>query len=264
LSSTIYTKCHAITLPSAPLNHSYAAYLLDRNSSQGQVVVLSILASSVRALRTLCGMTWQFEAPAPYCYPRYVLENEKLKTIAPPVQSLRELRSSFENSTDWHRVIQKLRSDDAFYNGFLFQHNFFDRSAIVRIIRRAFAQQYQQEKREEVYNETTGFNANVEIPLMEAIVTEFVDTVRQDGKLPVILLFNDKDYSNHLFQALHSLLTRRNIPYISTHTIAPATDLRNFISDGHFTPEIDRRIAQALLSLINQLLDRNPTPNPNP
>jgi hypothetical protein len=39
---------------------------------------------------------------------------------------------------------------------------------------------------------------------------------------------------------------------VSTHAIAPSSDLSNFVGDGHFSDASNHRIAQALLNLINQ------------
>lgn len=242
--------------PAAPPNHSYAAYTLDRGAHQADIVVLGILASSVKALRTLNGMTWQFEAPAPYSYPRYMLQDGKLKAIMPKVGTLAQLRAAFYDPPHWNDYIKQLQEHDEFYNSFLFHHNLLDRSAIIRMMRRAFAQRYQAMQTSQAYSKTTGFNAEVEVPLLQAITTEFAAAVRKDGKLPIVLLFNDQGYADHLFQALKSTLESNSIPYISSHTIAPATDIRNFIPDGHFVKSVNQKIGQAMLSLINQHFDR--------
>ncbi|MBW4552588.1 MAG: hypothetical protein KME35_15985 [Aphanocapsa sp. GSE-SYN-MK-11-07L] len=246
----------AIGAPSAPPNHSYTAYLLDRNVHQADIVVLGILASSVKGLRTLNGMTWQFESPAPYSYPRYRLEAGKLKATVPKVDTLAELRTAFDDPTLWNDYIQQLQADDQFYDWFLFRHNFFDRSAIARMMRRGFAQRHQEKLENEVYTKTKGFNSEVDIPVLQAIATEFAARVRADGKLPVLLLINDSGYADHLYQALKPTLESNSIQFVSTHTIAPVTDATNFISDGHFTKTANRRIGQAMLSLINQHYDR--------
>ena len=88
------------------------------------------------------------------------------------------------------------------------------------------------------------------------MVDEFATTAKQDGKLPIVLLLNDQGYEDHLFQALKTTLTEKSIPFVSTHNIAPATDRRNFIGDGHFTKEANKLIAQQVLNIINKDLDK--------
>ncbi len=254
LDSKITTRI--IGGPSAPPNFSYAAYLLDREAHQANIVVLGILASSVKGLRTLNGMTWQFEVPAPYSYPRYKLEDGKLKATMPKINSLAELRTAFHQPTLWHDYVKQLQENDEYYSPFLFSHNFLDNSAIIRMARRAFAQRHQENLASQVYSKKDGFNPEVDVPVLRAIATEFAATVKADGKLPILLLFNDKGHADHLYQALKPTLESNSIPFISTHTIAPAADLRNFVADGHFNKSVDQKIGQAMLSLINQHFKR--------
>jgi hypothetical protein len=237
--------------PAAPPNHSFAAYTLDRGRHQADVVILGILASSVKALRTMNGMTWQFEAPAPYTYPRYFVEAGKLKAIWPNILSLAQLRAAFQNRQQWDTYITQLREYDQFFNSFLFQRNLLDNSVIVRLIRRAWAQRHQMMMTNQSHG-PTGFNPELEIPLLRAIVADFAATVKSDGKMPIVLLFNDQGYQDHLFQALKPTLENALIPYVSTHNIAPATDIRNFVGDGHFTPSANKLIAKAVLKLLNK------------
>ncbi|MBD0344374.1 MAG: hypothetical protein ICV63_05980 [Coleofasciculus sp. Co-bin14] len=245
----------AIGGPAAPPNHSFAAYNLDRGNHQADVVILGVLASSVKALRTLNGMTWQFEGPAPYTYPRYFLEGGKLKAIWPKVQSLAQLRTAFHNKQQWDAFVTQMQAQDEFYNSFLFDHNWLDNSALVRMIRRAWAQRHQMTISNEVHS-SAGFNAESEISVLRAMVSDFAVTAKRDGKLPIVLVINDRGYDDHLFRALKPTLEKDSIPYVSTHSIAPATDVRNFIGDGHFVESANKSIAEAVLKLINEHFDR--------
>ena len=246
----------AIAGPAAPPNYSYAAYKLDRGRHQADVVILGVLASSVKALRTMNGSTWQFEAPAPYTYPRYVVDNGDLKEISPKIQSLAQLRAAFQDEKQWDAAVNQLRKHDQFFNPFLFEHNWLDNSAIVRLIRRASAQRYQTAITNQVHD-STGFNKELDIPVLSAIAKEFSATAKADGKLPIVLIINDRGYDDHLFQALKPTLESNSIPYVSTHNIAPATDVRNFIGDGHFVQSANKLIAKSVLELINTNLERS-------
>jgi hypothetical protein len=83
------------------------------------------------------------------------------------------------------------------------------------------------------------------------MVTDFAATAKADGKRPIVLVLNDRGYEDHLFQALKPTLESASIPYVSTHNIAPATDIRNFVGDGHFTASANKLIAEAVLKLLN-------------
>jgi len=242
--------------PTAPPNHSFAAYNLDRGRHQADVVILGILAQNIQGMGTLMRMTWQFEEPAPYTYPRYFLEDGKLKAIQPNIQSLAQLRVAFQNPQQWNAFVNQLEEHDQFFDGFIFKRNWLDNSAILRLIRRASAQHHDRTIKNQIYNSATGFNPGLEIPALKSIVKDFASTAKADGKMPIVLLFNNRGYQDHLFQALKPTLEKDTIPYISTHNIVPATDITNFVSDGHFTPAADKLIAKAVIKLINENFDR--------
>ncbi|HAZ48660.1 MAG TPA: hypothetical protein DDW76_03925 [Cyanobacteria bacterium UBA11369] len=241
--------------PAAPPNYAFAAYKLDRGNQQADVAILGILASSVKALRTISGLTWNFETPFPFTYPRYFVEDGKLKEIWPKVLSLAQLRAVMQDQQQWQEFVSQMRENDQFFNSFLFKRNWLDNSAIVRLIRRAYAQRHQGMMANKVYT-SAGFNAEKDIPVLSAIVTDFAATARSDGKLPIVLLISDRGYEDRLFQALSPTLETAKIPYVSTHNIAPATDIGNFVADGHFTESANKLIAKAVLKLINEHVER--------
>jgi hypothetical protein len=53
-----------------------------------------------------------------------------------------------------------------------------------------------------------------------------------------------------------STLEEKQIPFVSTHTICPTTNPRNFLPDSHFTPEANRLIARAVLEELDRHLPR--------
>jgi hypothetical protein len=107
-----------------------------------------------------------------------------------------------------------------------------------------------------LWNRKTGFNAEQEVPLIRAMVTDFATTAKQAGQLPIVLIFNDQGFSDHLFQALKPTLEGAKVPYVSTHSLVASEDLRNFVGDGHFTDSANQKFAQAVLSIINKSVDR--------
>ena len=241
--------------PAAPPNYSFAAYTLDRGRHQADVVILGVLASSVKALRTMNGMTWQFEGPAPYTYPRYLVEEGKLKAIWPKILSLAQLRAALQDKQQWNAFVTQMGEHDQFFNSFLFKRNLLDNSVIVRLIRRAWAQHHQARIANQIHD-PAGFNAKLDITVLRAMVADFAATARRDRQMPIVLIINDRGYDDHLFQTLKPTLENASIPYVSTHNIAPATDARNFIGDGHFALSANKSIAEAVLKLIDEHFER--------
>lgn len=242
--------------PTAPPNFAFAAYQLDRGHHQANVVILGVLASSMKGMDAMTGMTWGTDYPAPFTFPKYRLNDGKLEATQPHVQSLDQLRETFQDPQKRQAYVSQLQQNDRFFDTFTFEKNWLDHSAILRMIRRAWAKDHQERVTAQIHDQN-GFNPNWEqIPVLRKIVEEFATTAKQDGKLPIVLVINDRGYNDDLYQVLKPTLETANIPYISTHEIAPATDARNFIGDGHFTEQVNKKIAEKVLALINAQLHR--------
>ena len=242
--------------PSAPPNFSFAAYEADRGHHQANVAILGILASSVKGMGAMTGMTWGAEVPAPYTFPKYKLENGHLAAIQPEVSSLAELRTTLSQPQQRDAYVDQLRTNDQFFDSFVFDKNILDNSAIVRMIRRAWAKSHQDNITSQIHT-PTGFNPNWEqAPVLKRMVEEFAASAKQDGKLPIVLLFNDQGYDDHLYRLLKPTLEQHQIPFVSSHEVAPATDRSNFVADGHFTPAVDQRLAAKVLAVIERASER--------
>lgn len=238
--------------PAAPPNHSFAAYSLDRGNHQADIVIWGILASSVQGLDAMTGMTWGAEVTAPFTFPKYYLEQNRLKAIWPKIDSLEGLRFAKQDETKWQAFVTQLQNNDNFYNTFSFQQNLLDSSAIARMIRRAWTQNDKSQKLNKVHT-SEGFNQMWEgIAVLNEMIKEFSEVTKADGKLPIVLIINDRGYDNHLFEAIQSTLNKHSIAYVSTHEIVPASDITNFLSDGHFTQEANQKIGQDVLKLIKE------------
>ena len=243
--------------PAAPPNFAFTAYNLDRKKHKASVVMLAILASSLPAMDAISGMNWNPEVPPPYTFPKYCVKNEKLQAIWPEIKSLKELREAFKNEQKWHKFVVQMSIHDRFFNSFIFTHNFLDNSALIRLVRRGWQQSYLGNVIQEIHT-NKGFNPVWnQIPVLQAMIKEFTITAKLDGKVPIILLLNDRKYGDHLFKILQVTLEKENIPYVSTHNIVPANNLKNFLGDGHFTKEANSKIASEVLKIINQNLVRN-------
>ena len=236
--------------PNAPLSHSHALYMRDRGGRGADVVVLGVLASSVPALHSAAHMTWNFEAPSAYTYPRYWLAGGRLEQASSPVSSLKDLRAALLDPARWRAFRNDLRQQDAFFSPSLFDATVLDRSAIVRILRRSLAHRSKRAVIDRFHDEH-GFRAKSGIvELAGALAVDFARAVNEDGSTPVILLINDLGYGDHLFRALAPALDAAGIAYVSTHEMAPVTDPANFVGDGHFTKITERVIAEQLLATI--------------
>src|SRR5512135_513845 len=196
--------------PAAPANHSFAAYLADRDRHEAQVVILGLLASSVKALASTSGMNWRFEGPAPYCYPRLIPVGNELQASWPGPRSLDQFRACLRDPDRWAAFVGQMRRQDEFFDPLLFEENVLDASALVRLVRRAWAAQHLR-RVERRFHTSEGFVADsTALSSLRAIVKQFAATARRDGRLPIVLLFNDRGYGDHLDRALRPILVRED------------------------------------------------------
>lgn len=241
--------------PGAPVSHSYAAYGLDRRRYDAPIVVLGVLASAVTGLETVTGLTWLFDSPCPYTYPKFTLTPTGLQAWWPSIRSLADFRSALAEAPAWEAFVAELRAHDRYYDAFAFDAGWLDNSTLARLLRRAWAE-HRFERLAAAIHGPSGFNDSAApVALARALVAEFVTAVREDGRTPVVLLLHDQGYADHLFRLLAPTLAAVRVPYVSTHEICPAADGRNFASDGHFTREASRRIAVELLGTIRSLAE---------
>ncbi len=239
--------------PGAPPNHAYSAFLMDRDQDRSQIVVIGIAAQSLPQMTTLTGATWSFEGAYPYTYPSYRLVDGQLQATRPVIETLDDMRSALTDDELWARWEDQLAEFDSYYDPFLFNHNWLDSSAALRLTRRAWSQHKAKRISKRLLTKKGFDPASEELEVLRAMCVSFAQIAREDGRIPIVLLFNNLDYEDYLYQALHETLDAHDIAYLSTHEIAPATDYQNFLPDGHFTPEVDRALAQELLRIIEPL-----------
>ncbi len=244
--------------PGGTVNRSYADYLIDRGEHSACVVVLGVLASSLPAVGTVTHMTWNFENPSSHFYPRYVVEQGRLMQIDPPVNTLEEFREVLNDPVRWPQLVEFLRTHDAHYESFVFDADPLDASTIGRLVRRAWAQRQYREvvARYHDGNGFTGFDDSLLVSM--EIFKAFAAQAGEDGTIPIVLLINDQGFSDHLDQAFADPLTEAGVPYFSTASVVSSDRFANFEPDGHFLPEIDERIAAALLTMIKGKIAATP------
>ena len=243
--------------PEAPPNHAYALYQAARRlgpaAPQADVVCWGILASAVKGMTTLTGDTWMFEAPAPFCYPRYTLDpSGNLVERWPTIRTEADLRAALADPNKMAAFRTSLSAGDRFYDPLLFGLPWLDHSALARMVRRAYADHHVSALSAQIERPHAGFadEADVGRPL-RAMCRQFAADVRADGRRPLIILIQDQGSPSDLYDLLGPALTEAGVPFVSTHEIVRTSDRSNFVADGHFTPAAYDRVAAAVLGRIN-------------
>jgi 3-dehydroquinate dehydratase len=237
--------------PSAPPNHSYALYQTDRGKHKAKVVIWGILASSVVGMTTMTSLNKSFEYPAPFTYPKYQVINSHPQAQYPPIMSLEDFRATLYDQDKWVKYIAYLQAEDSYYQPFLFHESFIDYFATIRFFRRSWSKRHSNQVLTSIYQHETGFDeSSVEIQALQKMVVEFTKQVRKDNQLPLLILFNNRGYSDHLYRALADVIRENKIPTVSSHNIVPAENVENFAPDGHFTHLADKKIAKVVLEVI--------------
>lgn len=236
--------------PGAPLGHTYELFRRDRDRHRADVVALGVVASGLRMLTSMTTMGWAFEVPAPYTYPRWILDGGKLMPVQPVVQSLAELRQALKEPAQWQRFVDQLRAYDLSYSPTLFEGGPSDLSATLRAAKRGFGQRHQDILTDR-YRDAEGFrDTDGILSVARAILTQFAAEARADGAIPVVILFHDRGYGDELFRAVSRTLVENKVPFVSTHEIAPASEASSFVPDGHFRREFDVLFAKRMLELV--------------
>jgi hypothetical protein len=241
--------------PGAPPNHSYACFLrrFEANRALAPVQILGVLASSVRRMETISGLTTSFEGPAPFTYPRYSLaKSGKLEGHMPAIMSEDDLRSSLADPQKWREFEADLAANDYFYSRSTFKSDFFDYSVMARMIRRAWGQRVVND-RTSALRPTEEFSGGPDIiPVLRAILIDFARKARERGTRPFVILIEDRGYGGTVSAPTTPTLASNGIEFISTSTIVAPSDSSNFVADGHFTSTAFATIAQAVLTSVGR------------
>ena len=240
--------------PSAPPNHSFAAFRADSaGRKNADVVMIGVLASTVKRMSSMSGTNWTYEFPNPYMYPYYSVNQDNALTVVEPVISTADDFVTAFNRQDeiWARSQSQLERYDKVFDPFVYKANWTDPSAIVRLIRRGWAERARSLGEQDLFDVQDGFDPEAsEIVTLKALLQAFVDEVNAADQTPVVLLINDRGYDARLYEVLASHVEDLDALMLSTHTVAPANDPKNFIADGHFTDEANEKISAVLREMI--------------
>ena len=167
-------------------------------------------------------------------------------TVEPRVRSLLDLRRALNEPETWMAFIEQLRAEDLAFDPLLFESDMLDHSSLARLARRAYGQR-RLNLLEQRYHGKNGFiNNDGLLDVSKAILGDIARIADERGQFVYILLIDDKGFENHLVNALGTFLDARRIPYFSTDVLAPATDARTFVADGHFRSDVNATLAKAL------------------
>jgi hypothetical protein len=209
------------------------------------------MTENVAMIGATSGATTYFDLGHPYTFPRYKVENGKLTSKYPPFFSEKGFLEYFNDLTKWHEYREWLEKNDKFYNPILFIDTFLDNSALLRVVRRAYAENIKKNEIKKIYSKT-GFDLNSEeIKILRSMAIEFVQSARIQHRIPIIYIVNNEGRSDHLFKALKPVLDEYNILYLSTHVICPPDDPKVFTGvNSHFTPAKDLELAREMIRII--------------
>lgn len=239
--------------PAAPVSHSYAAYRADASLRKADVVVVGILASSLAKSGSMSGLSWTFESPAPYTFPKFFLQGGELKEIPSLLSTEADFRTAFAaRGPAWRAFKDQLRAQDQGFDGFVFNQSVLDHSVLARLVRRGWvASQHYELNPSEPGSDPGGqvAVANVLLQRIQALAAA------QQERL-VVVLFQDRAAEISLAQALGPALDQLGVTYLSTERLFSSQDPANFVADGHYSEEANGLIAQALLDIVRQTAKR--------
>lgn len=232
--------------PAAPVSHLVAIHDVDRRRTASDIVILGVLASSLRGVDAATGATWMFESPYPYTYPRWRPDGDSLRAEWPGVTSLSALRVALAEPRTTRAWRDELARTDDWFSPLIFDASPLDASVVVRLLRRAWGQRAQRMHVARLHDRH-GFREESGVPeVARRLVRRFAANARADGALPVVVLVHDRGYGDHLSRALAPALRQDSIPAISTADWVRPDDPANFVGDGHFSGAANRRLAIAL------------------
>lgn len=244
-----------ITGPGSPPGWSLAAYRNDKNLHEAKVVILGIMTEHVAQVSATSFATSFFDGSYPYTFPRYIYRNRQLQEIYPPFYTDEGFKVYFSDSHKWAEYRDWLYKNDRFYNYLLFRRSIADMSAILRILRRAYSEHFNNNVVSSVYT-NKGFNLNSEeVITLQEMVKAFAEEVRKQNRIPIIYIVNNQTRADHLYKALRPVLAANKIPFLSTHEICPPDDPRVFVdASSHFTESKDIELAKAMIKIIEDNL----------
>jgi hypothetical protein len=240
-----------VIAPSAPPSHALTMSRWDHDQHEAAFVVLNILSGALAYTNTMTGMTWGFEQPFPFTYPRYYDRDGKLQAIEPVLQSLEDLRMAMKDSDQWDRFIDQLAEHDDRYRPELFDENILDELAIMRLTRRAWATRMARIANEHAIDNDRFDLKHPGVAILPLIVKAFAAEARAAGHVPIVFMVQQRGDEDRLYRLLESVLKEHKIEYVSNHEIDLPTGQPQYLPDGHLTKAMNDQLAEALIGKIS-------------
>jgi hypothetical protein len=241
--------------PGAPPNHSYACFV-EENSFGGDhhdIQIIGITASSLPRMETMWGVTTSFEYLQPFTFPRYGLGADgNLIAHEPSVRSPDDLRRILSDRMKWDNWLTELSANDYFYVRSLTTEDLADNSVMTRMVQRGFGQYISRSRMAKLRGNDGKFVAPDIVNVLPKLIGNFAKIARDSGKRPIVVLFEEYGCGGTLMPLLGATLAHDHIEYVYSGDFVPANDLRNYASDGHFSPKSNVKIATALLHMIDE------------
>jgi hypothetical protein len=236
--------------PGASPNHSYACFQAVQRAGRDpdEIQVLGVLASSLPRMLALSGASTTFEQSQPFTFPRYQVDGRgALLTVEPAIRSPQDMRDPAKRAA----FEAQLAKQDAFYDPLQFGQQWADHSVFLRLLRRAYAQAEYRRRTVRLVSDGTQYRADMGPPL-RALLVSFARQVRARGQRPFVILLQDRGSgTDSLARLVGSAPGQAGATVIRSDDMANVNDPRNFLPDGHFTPQVDKMIAQRLLQAID-------------
>jgi hypothetical protein len=241
--------------PAAPLSHSHACFTRQMAAgNQDEIQVMAVLASSLRRMHTLTGLTTSFEQPHPYTYPRYEFAQDgKLSPREPTVGTSDELRKLLASPADWERYMGELERNDDFFDRWQMRSDPLDHSVLGRLVRRAWGQSVTRARTSRLQH-ADGYDPDYIGRVAPALIDDFIERCRSAGLMPAIILFEDQGYDGVLDGLFEPLIARKDVVVVRSREVARATDASKFVGDGHFTVSVFDEITLLLKNRLAEAL----------
>jgi hypothetical protein len=240
-------QLRTIAAPAAPLSHSYAAYQLDKDLRKADVVVVGVLASALAHSSSLSGLSFTFESPAPYTYPRYTLSPQGLVMHEPLVSTEAQFRAAFsERGETWHRFEQQLMAANPSMDRFQLKAWWGDASALVRLCQRGWASAQVAQAKSVLGEQGLPAELLAEIDVAKAQLLSLQQETKSRGEKLVILLLHDQGYDHALTKAFGSFFRDHQIAVVDSSDVVDSKNPSNFIADGHFNASSNAKLGRAL------------------
>lgn len=236
--------------PGAPLSHSYYAFKKLGAIDDSEIVVLSVLASTLPKLATVAQLNSAFEYPSAHFYPRYYLEEGLLTSSGVPVESLSRFREIIRDDQSLDKLTQFMEAHDSFYDPWVFGNSWADKSYVLRMLRRSYAGNHIRAVRKNYFTQGSFNNYDQLIDISRALVMGFSQHAKNLNRKVVVILIEDGGYYQALSDVFSPLIESQEIDVFNSNQYIDSRDKNNFIYDGHFTRENDELLAKALLEKI--------------